>query len=278
MDTSQIQEMLKTGLGTLTLERVLTALVILVICLIVIRLALRIVRGVLERTETGEPGRKYILSAVRLVLYILTALLVAASLDIDVTSLVAFFSVLSLAISLAVQDVLGNVAGGIVIMLTHPFVLGDYISTGDSEGTVAEINLTHTKLNTAAGLQVMLPNSTMTAGKIINYTVRGVRRVDHEVSASYDDRVDVVRAACMEVIARTPNVLDDPAPHAVITAYGDSAIVYHFRFWTKSEHYWDALNFSLEEVSNVFAERGITMTYNHLNVHILDETTKKSEN
>ena len=278
MDTTKIQEILQTGIGDLTLSRVLTALLILVACLVVIRLVLRIVGRMMERAHTDANVRKYVVAGLRAVLYVLTVLIVAGTLNIDVTSLVAFFSVLSLAISLAVQDVLGNVAGGLVILLTKPFTPGDYVSVGDSEGEVVESSLTHTKLNTPAGLRIMLPNSVVTAGKIINYTVRGVRRVDHEVTASYDDRIDAVRAACLKAVARTPYVLEDPAPQVVVTGYGESAIVYHVRFWTKAETYWDAHNASLEEIRSTFTEDGVTMTYNHLNVHILDESAKKSEN
>lgn len=277
MDTSQIQEFLQTGLGTLTIEKVISAMLLLVVCLIVIRLVTRIVGRIMERVKTEKNVSKYILFAVRLVLYSLTVMVVASSLDIDVSSLIAFFSVLSLAISLAVQDVLGNVAGGMVIQITKPFVLGDYVSTGDSEGTVDAISLTHTKLNTAGGQRIMLPNSAVTAGKVVNYTVRGVRRVDHEISASYDDRAEAVREACLEAVRRTPNVLDDPAPQVILSAYGESAITYRVRFWAKNDHYWDAHFFCLEEIGRVFAERGITMTYNHLNVHILDDSARKSE-
>ena len=274
MDASKIQEILNTGLGNLTLEKVLGALLILIACLIVIRLLTKIVGKMMERTHTDAAARKYILTGLRLVLFILTAMVVAGSLDIDVTSLVAFFSVLSLAVSLAVQDVLGNVAGGLVILLSKPFVPGDYVAIGDSEGEVAEINLTHTKLNTPAGLLIMLPNSTVTSGKIVNYTTRGVRRVDHGISASYDDPPAVVRAACLKAVERTPFVLDDPAPAVVVAEYGESAIAYRVRFWAKTENYWVAHNTCLEEISRAFAEDGVSMTYNHLNVHILDKSEK----
>ena len=171
--------------------------------------------------------------------------------------------------SLAVQDVLGNVAGGMVLLFSKPFTLGDYVSTADGEGEVAEITLTHTKLDTPAGQRVMLPNSKLMAGQIVNYTVRGVRRADHAVSASYDDAPEAVRRACLRALERTPGILPDPAPQVVLTAYGESSIEYRVRFWAKTEDYWDAHFRSLEEIHRAFAEDGVTMTYNHLNVHIL---------
>ena len=99
---------------------------------------------------------------------------------------------------------------------------------------------------------------------------RGIRRVDHGVSASYDDGTEAVRAACLRAVERTAGVLPDPAPQVVLSAYGESAITYRVRFWAKTEDYWDAYNSSLEEIRRCFAEDGLTMTYNHLNVHIVD--------
>ena len=127
-------------------------------------------------------GCPAILRGLRAFLYLLTALVMAGSLNIDVSSLIALVGVFGLAVSLAVQDVLGNVAGGMVLLFSKPFTLGDYVSTADGEGEVAEITLTHTKLDTPSGQRVMLPNSRLTAGQIVNYTVRGVRRGENNAA------------------------------------------------------------------------------------------------
>ena len=215
------------------------------------------------------------LRGLRFLLYTVTALIVAESLGIPASSLVALLSVFALAVSLAVQDVLSNVAGGLVLLFSKPFTLGDYIESADGEGTVYSIGLTHTVLDTYGGQRVMLPNSRLTAGKIVNYTARGVRRVDHAVSASYEDSTQAVRAACLKAVSRTPHVLEDPPPQVVVTAYGESAIEYHVRFWAPVDAYWDACNSSLEAIRDAFREDGVSMTYNHLNVHIVDNTKEK---
>ncbi len=272
-----LKELMQASWGKLTLERLLYALLLLVVCLIAIRLVMTLVRRLSARTSLDERVRKYIFSGIRTLLYILTALMVAASLGIDVTSLIALVSVFGLAVSLAVQDVLSNVAGGLVLLFSKPFTLGDYVETADGEGTVAEISLTHTKLDTFGGQQVMLPNSKLADGKIVNYTSRGVRRVDHAVTASYDDSTGAVRAACLKAVARTPGVLEDPAPAVVVTNYGESAVEYHVRFWARTEDFWDANSASLEEIRRAFEEDGVTMTYNHLNVHIVGKNQSKEK-
>ncbi len=266
---SALEGLLQAGWGKLTVGRVLSALLLLLVCLALVRLLLGTARRLVERASLDERIKRYILRVLRAFLYLLTALVMAGSLNIDVSSLIALVGVFGLAVSLAVQDVLGNVAGGMVLLFSKPFTLGDYVSTADGEGEVEEITLTHTKLDTPAGQRVMLPNSKLMAGQIVNYTVRGVRRADHAVSASYDDAPEAVRSACLKALERTPNILPDPAPQVVLTAYGESSIEYHVRFWAKTEDYWDAHFRSLEEIHRAFAEDGVTMTYNHLNVHIL---------
>ena len=268
--SATLEGWLKVGWGSITVGHLLSSLVLLLVCLAVIRLLAGTLKKLLNRTALDEQVQRYALKGVRALLYLLTVLMVAESLGVDVTSLIALVSVFGLAVSLAVQDVLGNVAGGMVLLFSKPFTLGDNISTADGEGAVAEITLTHTKLDTPGGQRVMLPNSKLTAGQIVNYTVRGVRRADHTVTASYDDEPEAVRRACRKALERTPNILPDPAPQVVLTAYGESAIEYHVRFWAKTEDYWDAHFKSLEEIRRAFAEDGVTMTYNHLNVHIVD--------
>lgn len=266
-----LKEWMEAGWGKLTVGSALSALALGLVCLAAARLVQSLARKLLDRSGMDGRVQRYVLQGLRGLMYVLTGLIVAGSLGVDVTSLIAVVSMFGLAVSLAVQDVLGNVAGGMVLLFSKPFTLGDYVSTADGEGEVAEITLTHTKLDTPGGQRVMLPNSKLTAGQIVNYTVRGVRRADHTVTASYDDEPEAVRRACLKALERTPNILPDPAPQVVLTAYGESSIEYHVRFWAKTEDYWDAHFASLEEIRRAFAEDGVTMTYNHLNVHIVGD-------
>lgn len=268
LDFSSLTRYLKA----FTVEKVLTSLLILLVCLLVIKVITRLADKLLKRVKRLDPRmNQYAMAALKVLLYILTALIVAQSLGIPTTSLVALFSVLSLAVSLAVQDVLGNVAGGLVILFSKPFQIGDYIEMDTVSGTVQAIDLTYTKLDTPDGQRVLMPNRTIAASKITNYTELGTRRIDLTITASYDDAISAVRQALLAAVAATPNILEDPAPMAVVTNYGDSAIEYHLRCWSGVDTYWDARNTLMEEVKNSFDQRGITMTYNHLNVHILEK-------
>ena len=251
-------------LGIISVGALLGAVVTLVVCILAVRIITVLLRRVLGKTTLEQRVSKYIVSTVRFVLWVVTVLIVAQQLGIPVTSLVALFSVVSLAVSLAVQNVLANVAGG-------PFTVGDYIDTPSGEGTVREMSLTYTFLETMEGQRLAVPNSTLSSGKIINYSTLATRRLQHKITASYDDAVADVRRACLTAVGRTANVLADPAPVVYVSSYGESSIEYIVRCWTKTEDYWPAYYQLLEEIRNAFNEAGVEMCYNHLNVHIIEK-------
>ena len=171
----------------------------------------KLLRRLLARTKLDERIQKYLLAGVKLILYIVTVLIVAESLNIPMTSLVALLSVGSLGVTLAAEDILGNVAGGLVILSAHPFSIGDYVEVGGVAGTVHEISLNHTKLVTPDGHLVMLPNKEL-ASQMTNYTVLGRRRVVQRVAASYDAPTETVKAACRRALEQTENLLEDLPP------------------------------------------------------------------
>ena len=169
--------------------------------------------------------------------------------------------------SLSVQNALTNVIGGFTLLYTHPFKSGDYVDIAGRSGTVEEISMTYTKLTTPDNKVISIPNSAVVAGDIVNYSVAGTRRVDIQVSASYDAPVQKVLDTLVQA-GTMDNVLLDPAPMAVVTNYGDSAIGYELRIWTKTEDYWDVKFAVNQKIKYIFDETGIEMTYPHLNVHI----------
>ena len=151
IDTSAIEEVMQKSWGKMTLQQLLTSLLILIVCLIAVKLIMALLRRLTGKSKMDDRVRRYILGGIKAMLYVVTILIVAQSLGIPVTSLIALVSVFGLAVSLAIQDVLSNVAGGMVILFSKPFAIGDYIATTDGEGDVVEISLTHTKLWGPAG-------------------------------------------------------------------------------------------------------------------------------
>ena len=247
--------------------KIMSAAVILVLGILVIRIVMVIVKGTLEKSKLEKAAHTLILSLCRAVLYVLLGLMTASAVGIDVTGIVALASVLTLAVSLALQNMLANIIGGFTILYTSPFHSGDFVEIAGQSGTVKEINMTYTMLVTGDNRQVSIPNSAVVAAQIVNYTAEGSRRMDITVSASYNAPTQKVIDAL--VLAGTvDNALLEPSPFAAVTAYGDSAIQYVLRLWAKSEDYWDVYWLVMQRVKDIFDEQGIEMTYPHLNVHL----------
>lgn len=259
------------GLKELTLGGIFRVVLLLLIGYVIIRMLMRVVDRLLDRSKSMADIRVYIRSGVHIFLWFLLALMVAGSLDIDVTSIIAMLSVAGLAVSLALQNTLSNLAGGLQILVTKPFVVGDYIDAEGTAGTVTEIGLAYTKLTTPDAKRISVPNSQMSGAKITNYTNEDGRRVDLVFSASYDAPTQTVKDAIQEVLDGIKEVRQDPKPVIWINAYGASSIDYVVRAWTGTREYWDVYYAIMEGVRESFARHGVEMTYNHLNVHILDK-------
>lgn len=249
------------------LENLFSAVIIVVAGILGTRVLLSLLRKSLEKSHLEKAAYTLILSLSKVALYLLTGLSAASALGIDVTGIVALASVLTLALSLALQNMVSNVIGGFTILYTHPFRSGDYVEIGSQAGTVREINMTYTMLNTPDNKLVSIPNSAVVTAQIVNYSAMETRRVEVKVSASYDDPTQKVIEALVEA-AQVEKTLQDPAPVAYVTDYGDSAIAYSLRMWVKTEDYWDVYFQVNQRVKDVFDEKGITMTYPHLNVHL----------
>ena len=258
------------GLKELTLGSVFRVALLILIGYLVIRMIMRVVDRLLERSKSMVDIRVYISSGVKVFLWFLLALMIAGSLNIDVTSVIAMLSVAGLAVSLALQNTLSNLAGGLQILVTKPFVVGDYIDADGTAGTVAEIGLAYTKLTTPDAKRISVPNSQIAAAKVTNYTNEDGRRVDLIFSASYDAPTETVKTAIREVVDSIPAIRQDPKPVIWINAYGASSIDYVVRAWTTTQDYWDVYYTLMEGVRESFARYNVEMTYNHLNVHLLD--------
>ena len=255
-------------LAATAVRNLLKAIPVLVIGLLVIRIVMTLLKKTLEKSRLNQDAHTLILSLIRAVLYVLLALMVASTLGIDVTGVVALASVLTLAVSLSLQNALTNVMGGFTLLSTHPFRSGDYVEVAGQSGTVQDISMTYTKLITPDNKVISIPNSAVVAAQIVNYSAEDTRRVEVCVSASYDTPTQKVLDAL--VLAGTvDNALLEPAPVAYITGYGDSAINYSLRIWVKTPDYWDVYFLVNQRVKQIFDEQGVIMTYPHLNVHMM---------
>ena len=270
-----VEEVLQTvgktvGIENLTLGSLIRVAVMVLIGWLVIRVLMRMVDRMLDKSKSVAAIKTYIHTAVHVFLWFLLALILAGTLNIEVTSIIAMLSVAGLAVSLALQNTLSNLAGGLVLLVTKPFMVGDYVEADGVSGAIAAVDMAYTTFVTPDNKKIYVPNSQLSAAKIINYNALGSRRMDLKFTASYDAPTAQVRAAIQEVLDGTPGILADPAPVVYLSEYQSSSIEYLVRLWTASGDYWDVYYALLEGVRESFDRHGVEMTYDHLNVHIVE--------
>lgn len=262
-------EHIYTILKSIDLNRVLIGLAVLAVCLLLTRTLVRLFSRLLTRLHQIDPSLHSILkTALRIVLYFISFVFAASSMGVPISSFLAVFSVVGLAVSLAVQGVLSNLAGGVIILAGKPFSLGDYIETESVSGTVKDIGFLHTRMISPDGKMIFVPNNLLYNSKLINYTSSGERRIDLSISAAYDCTPAAVRSAAMAAIRTVPGILHDPAPQVQLESYGESAVQYSVRAWTSAQNYMDARYALSEALYTAFLENGVKMTYPHINVHM----------
>jgi small conductance mechanosensitive channel len=255
------------GLGILS--RLLPAIIIAAIGFLLIQVVMKVLDKALAKSKLEKAAFSLIKTLVKTVLLVLLGLIVASKLGIDVTGIVALASVVTLAFSLALQNLLANVIGGFTILYTHPFHSGDYVEIAGQGGTVNEVGISYTKLITPDNKLISIPNSAVVAAQIVNYTTLGLRRVSIDISASYDAPAQLVIDTLVATAKADSRVLEEPAkPYAVLMSYGDSAINYSLRYWVDGKDYWDTVFDINKNIKVAFDGAGIEMTYPHLNVHL----------
>ncbi len=260
------------NIGTMVLPTVGKAILSFVICLIALNLVMKVVDKLLAKaTKIDGTLKGFVRSAVKILLWILLVIIVAGALGIPTTSLVALISIAGLALSLSVQNILSNLFSGLTLLITKPFKAGDYVEVAGKAGVVKTVGLFYTKMNSLDNVAISIPNGDITASMINNYSSEPLRRVDMNFCTSYDCSTEDVKAAIMEAISRDEKILSDPAPFVRLNEYKDSVVDYVVRVWCKGADYWD-VHFNLNEnVRECFTEKGVKMSYGHMNVHIVEK-------
>lgn len=264
--------MFALNLGSAALTNVISAVVIFVICLIVIKILSSVSEKMLSKsTKLDGTLRGFVQSAIKIVLWILAAIIVANALGINTSSLVALVSVVGLALSLSVQNILSNLFSGLTLLVTKPFAAGDFVEVAGKTGIVKTVGLFYTQLDTLDNVAVSLPNGDVTASSVYNYTREPRRRVDMYFSAAYDEPTEKVKAAIMDAIQQDARIFSDPAPFVRLFEYKGSAISYVVRVWCSNADYWDVYFDLNENVRESFRRNGVAMSYEHVNVHLVEK-------
>tara|TARA_B110000503_G_scaffold75915_1_gene117231 strand:- start:10969 stop:11778 length:810 start_codon:yes stop_codon:yes gene_type:complete len=243
--------------------KVLMALAVLIIGLLIIKVFVNTTKKVLSKREVDITLQKFLLNLLNWVLKILLFITVVAKLGIETTSFAAILASAGLAIGLALQGSLANFAGGILIIIFKPIKIGDFIEAQGVSGSVKEIEIFTTKLNTTDNKEIIIPNGALSNGNIVNYSTEATRRVDFTFGVGYDSDIKKTKEVISRVINSHPLVLKEPAPAVNLSELADSSINFFTRGWVKKEDYWTVKFDILEQIKEALDAAGIEIPYPH---------------
>ncbi len=250
------------------LPSLIMAVLILVIGLLISKLISRIIKKALSKSNVDNAARSFLLSLIRIILYVIVIIMALSALDVPMSSLITILGAAGLAVSLALQNCLSNLCGGFIILFSKPFSSGDIIELDGSVGTVRSISILYTTIVTFDNKTVFIPNGKVSDAKIINYTETPTRRIDLVFDISYSADFERARELILGVIAQEKMILTDPKPVVRMTSHNESSVSIDTLVWVKNEDYLTERYNMLEAVKRTFDESGIEIPFNQLDVHI----------
>lgn len=251
---------------------VLIAVLVFVVGVAALFIASRFVEKALLKTKLDISLQKFFVKTIKIVGIVLILICALSTAGVSTTGLIAGFSAAGAAVALALKDSLSNIAGGIVLLITHPFMTGDFIEIGDKSGTVEQIDILQTTLITPDNKTVVIPNGLLSSDEVVNYTKAKTRRVDLVVSVSYDNDIELAKKSVLKAASTEDKVLcDENPPFVRVSQYSDSSVDLSVRVWCKTEDYWDVYYNMTEKIRECFKQDGIEIPYQHIDVQIVDK-------
>jgi len=239
---------------------------ILVIGIIVIKIVLNLVKKMLGKTKMEKMAQQFIRTILKFVLYLVLILLLLSHVGVEISGILTACSAIILAVGMALQNCIANVANGIIIISNRMFKKGDYIVTGGVEGKVDDINFLFTTLITNDNKKITLPNSNILNGEVTNLGACPTRRVDFMFSVAYETDVELVKKIVTDVMKSNGKIYLDPAPFCRLKILGASSIDFAANCWCDNADYWDVYYYVTENVYNEFKRNNVSIPYNQLEI------------
>ncbi len=252
-------------------QKVLGAAVIVVLGMILANSLEKILRKSLLRSRLDPTLHGFLCTIVKVMIRIIVLVTAAGMLGIPTTTFITVLGGAAIAISLALQNNLSNVASGLLLLFNRPFRLGDYVEVGGNGGTVDTISLMSTSLLTPDNKRIIVPNSTLTSQTIINYSTEAFRRVDFTFGVSIQTDIALAQQVLLRVADSHPLCLKEPAPRIAVRSLDDTAIRLIAQLWCEREEYWSLLYDFNERTKQAFGENGIQLPYPQVFVHTCRE-------
>ncbi len=270
MSTEELTSMVIKWVLNLS-ARVLIALAIFFIGRWIIRYLRKLLRRMMERRAVEASLKSFLLNLVSITLTLFLIIVIIGILGIDTTSFVAIFASAGLAIGMALSGTLQNFAGGVMILIFKPFRVGDFIEAQGQTGTVKEIQLFNTVINTTDNKTIMIPNGGISTGIINNYSKESIRRVEWTFGIGYGDDYDLAKATIASMLDQDARILKDPAYFIAVSSLGDSSVNIVVRAWTSTGDFWSVFFDMNEKVYKQFPIVGLNIPYPQMDVHLHQE-------
>ena len=252
------------------LPTLIGAIALLIIGLWAISFLMKYLRKLFVHRDYDVALQNFTITFLSWALKILLFVMVITQLGFETTSLLAALGAAGLAIGLALQGSLANLAGGVLIILLKPFRIGDWIEVQGVSGSVKDISLFYTKLNTFGNQLVVIPNGQLSNDNIINYSAERTRREEIIFGISYNDNIKEAKDILMNLIAEQEDILKEPAPEVLVKELADSSVNLAVRFWATNETFWARHFFTIEEGKRRLEHAGISIPFPQRDLHLID--------
>ena len=249
--------------------KMLAALLVLIIGFKIVSVIEKKLKKPLKFAKLDPTVKTFMISFLTVGLKVLIVVIVLSIVGVPMASLVTIIGSCAVAIGLALQGGLSNIAGSLMILIFKPFKVGDFISTNGMDGTVKAITMFYTTITTIDNKIVQLPNGSLSNSNIINYSANPKRRIDIDLSVSYDSDIDKVKKVIMDVINKQELILDDEEKFVRLRFHAESALIFTLRVWVNTPDYWTVYFDLMEELKKEFDKNHITIPYNQLDVHMI---------
>ncbi len=243
---------------------ILMLVAVIVIGYVSVKIIINIIKKILLKTSIDHTATTFIISFLRVLLYLIVVITALSTIGVNVASLITAVGAAALTAGLALQDTLGNLASGMIILLSKPFVAGDVLEFEGITGRVENIKVFFTTIHTLDNKTVTIPNSRLTTNNVVNCTKVDKRRVDLKYSISYDDDISKVKALIYNLISENDKILNDPEPTVYVGKHLDSGIEIVVMLWTTPDDYYNVYYYMQENVKLAFDKNGITIPYPHI--------------
>ena len=267
IDVDAILDFLMTNVVPFVFK-ILIALIIYWIGKKIVKTLLKLTKKAFDKGKVDAGVQSFLLSALKIVLYVVLLLIIVTYLGFTTTSLAALVASAGVTVGLALQGSLSNLAGGVLILVLKPFRVGDYIVACGVEGTVTDVEIFYTKLSTGDNKKIVLPNGALANGTIVNVSHQDCRRLDLVFSVSYNSNVKQVKDILTQLGTQHEMVLQDRGISVFINEFAASSIDFGFRVWVKKENYWALKWELLEQVKEAFDAANIEIPFNQLDVNV----------